>query len=221
MVRGSLRHVVAYLKDFLFKPDQAHQPVSSLSGGEKNRLMLAVALAQESNFLVLDEPTNDLDMETLDLLQEVLDEYLGTVLVVSHDRDFLDKVTTSIIYMKGDGTVEEYADTYSDILKKMKDVQPAAKKQSKKDSSLQPAKDKKQTKLSYKDQRLLEVLPSQIDDMEKQAAEIELKLSDPDFYTNNPDEFNNSSKKLSELKNQIEEAELKWLELQDLQENLN
>ena len=108
-VRGQYRHVVAYLKDFLFRPDQAQCPVSALSGGEKNRLMLAVALAQPSNFLVLDEPTNDLDMDTLDLLQEVLDEYSGTVLLVSHDRDFIDRIVTSVIYMSGNGSIYEHA----------------------------------------------------------------------------------------------------------------
>lgn len=132
-VRGSYRHVVAYLKDFLFRPDQAQCPVSALSGGEKNRLMLAVALAQPSNFLVLDEPTNDLDMDTLDLLQEVLDEYEGTILLVSHDRDFIDRVVTSVIYMPGDGSVSEHAGSYSDLLEKLKSKIPA-KKESKKEA---------------------------------------------------------------------------------------
>lgn len=126
LVHGQYRHVVAYLKDFLFKPDQAHCPVAALSGGEKNRLMLAVALAQPSNFLVLDEPTNDLDMDTLDLLQEVLDDYQGTILIVSHDRDFLDRVVTSVIYMKGDGTVSEHAGSYSELLEKIKGQQENA-----------------------------------------------------------------------------------------------
>lgn len=132
-VRGSYRHVVAYLKDFLFRPDQAQCPVSALSGGEKNRLMLAVALAQPSNFLVLDEPTNDLDMDTLDLLQEVLDEYEGTILLVSHDRDFIDRVVTSVIYMPGDGSVSEHAGSYSDLLEKLKSKIPA-KKENKKEA---------------------------------------------------------------------------------------
>lgn len=131
-VRGSYRHVVAYLKDFLFRPDQAQCPVSALSGGEKNRLMLAVALAQPSNFLVLDEPTNDLDMDTLDLLQEVLDEYEGTILLVSHDRDFIDRVVTSVIYMPGDGSVSEHAGSYSDLLEKLKSKIPAKRKTKKK-----------------------------------------------------------------------------------------
>ena len=117
-VRGQYRHVVAYLKDFLFTPDQAQSPVSCLSGGEKNRLMLALSLARESNFLVLDEPTNDLDMGTLDLLQEVLDEYEGTILLVSHDRDFLNKITTSMLYMRGDGSVIEHIGSYAELYDK-------------------------------------------------------------------------------------------------------
>ncbi|MDR2901516.1 MAG: ATP-binding cassette domain-containing protein, partial [Lactobacillales bacterium] len=126
MVRGNHRHVVSYLKDFLFTSDQVNTPVSVLSGGEKNKLLLALALAKPSNFLILDEPTNDLDMDTLDLLQETLDEYEGTVLIVSHDRDFLNKVATSLLYMKGDGTIAEHIGTYTELLEKEK-----AKKQPK------------------------------------------------------------------------------------------
>ena len=129
-MRGQYRHVVAYLKDFLFKPEQAQCPVAALSGGEKNRLMLAVALAKQSNFLVLDEPTNDLDMDTLDLLQEVLMEYDGTILLVSHDRDFIDRVVTSVIYMPGDGSVTEHAGSYSELLEKLRG-KPAAKEDKK------------------------------------------------------------------------------------------
>lgn len=145
-VRGSYRHVVAYLKDFLFRPDQAQCPVSALSGGEKNRLMLAVALAQPSNFLVLDEPTNDLDMDTLDLLQEVLDEYEGTILLVSHDRDFIDRVVTSVIYMPGDGSVSEHAGSYSDLLEKLKSKIPAKKENKKEALPRKEEKPKSETK---------------------------------------------------------------------------
>ena len=120
-VRGQYRHVVAYLKDFLFKPEQAQTPVGALSGGERNRLMLALELSKPSNLLVLDEPTNDLDMDTIDLLQEVLDEYQGTALIVSHDRDFLDRVATSVIYMSGDGTAFEYAGSCSELQQKLKE----------------------------------------------------------------------------------------------------
>jgi ATP-binding cassette subfamily F protein uup len=203
------------LKDFLFKPEQAQMPVSSLSGGEKNRLMLAVALAKESNLLILDEPTNDLDMDTLDLLQETLDEYRGTVLLVSHDRDFLDKVATSVIYMKGDGTVEEYADSCSEVLKKhWHDRLPhssAAISRSAPSIVMRP-------KLSYNQQRLLEVLPGEIAAMEEKVKEIEGRLSDSELYTKTPEEFDRLAKELEELKHKIGESEEKWLELDSLRQ---
>ena len=162
-VRGHFRHVVAYLKDFLFKPDQAQCPVSTLSGGEKNRLMLAVALAKQSNFLVLDEPTNDLDMDTLDLLQEVLDDYEGTILIVSHDRDFMDKVATSLIYMRGDGTVYEHVGSYSELLEKLKGLPPKTNNKKTVNKEEPKVREKNKTqKLSYKEQYMLENLPKEI-----------------------------------------------------------
>ncbi len=192
-VRGSYRHVVAYLKDFLFRPDQAQCPVSALSGGEKNRLMLAVALAQPSNFLVLDEPTNDLDMDTLDLLQEVLDEYEGTILLVSHDRDFIDRVVTSVIYMPGDGSVSEHAGSYSDLLEKLKSKIPAKKENKKEALPRKEEKPKSETKktgrLSYNQQRLLEILPGKISELEKQIGDTEAALSDSSLYTENPEKI--------------------------------
>lgn len=223
LVRGQYRHVIAYLKDFLFRPDQAHCPVSALSGGEKNRLMLAVALAQPSNFLVLDEPTNDLDMDTLDLLQEVLSDYEGTMLIVSHDRDFLDRVVTSVIYMKGDGTIFENAGSYSEILEKIHSQDKTGIKENKKS---QPktisaeTRNKKTVKLSYNQQRLLEVLPKQVEEMEKQIADIEQKLSNADLYTSNRAEFEKLSADLLKLKTDIENAENQWLEIQALKEEL-
>lgn len=223
-VRGQYRHVVAYLKDFLFRPDQAQCPVSALSGGEKNRLMLAVALAQPSNFLVLDEPTNDLDMDTLDLLQEVLDDYAGTVLLVSHDRDFIDRVVTSVIYMPGDGTVYEHAGSYSDLLAKLSARTAVApvKKQPKPETSRPsvPAAPAKTARLSYNQQRLLEVLPSEIEQLEKTISEISQSLSDPDLYAADPDAFNRLSARLLELQEQKDSKETQWLELQMLKESL-
>ena len=223
-VRGQYRHVVAYLKDFLFRPDQAQCPVSALSGGEKNRLMLAVALAQPSNFLVLDEPTNDLDMDTLDLLQEVLDDYAGTVLLVSHDRDFIDRVVTSVIYMPGDGTVYEHAGSYSDLLVKLSARTAVApvKKQPKPETSRPsvPAAPAKTARLSYNQQRLLEVLPSEIEQLEKTISEISQSLSDPDLYAADPDAFNRLSARLLELQEQKDSKETQWLELQMLKESL-
>ena len=223
-VRGQYRHVVAYLKDFLFKPEQAQCPVSALSGGEKNRLMLAVALAKQSNFLVLDEPTNDLDMDTLDLLQEVLMEYDGTILLVSHDRDFLDRVVSSIIYMKGDGTAVEHAGSYSELLEKLKnkpvteDKKPQVKIANK---PLVCEPQKKQNKLSYKQQRLLEVLPKTIEDLTKEIKQIEDELSDPNLYTDNPEKFDQLTQRLTQAQNEVSEAENQWLEIQILQEELS
>lgn len=223
-VRGHFRHVVAYLKDFLFKPEQAQTPVAALSGGEKNRLMLAVALAKQSNFLVLDEPTNDLDMDTLDLLQEVLMEYEGTLLLVSHDRDFLDRVVSSVIYMKGDGTAIEHAESYSELMEKI-NTQPvkADKKSSVKptEKSINENSPKKQNKLSYKQQRLLEVLPQTVEALSLEIKQIEQELSDPNLYSENPNKFDQLSSRLANAQKEMNEAENQWLEIQLLQEELS
>lgn len=223
LVRGQYRHVIAYLKDFLFRPDQAHCPVSALSGGEKNRLMLAVALAQPSNFLVLDEPTNDLDMDTLDLLQEVLSDYEGTMLIVSHDRDFLDRVVTSVIYMKGDGTVFENAGSYSEILEKIHAQNKPEVKENKK-APVKPVaaepRPKKTAKLSYNQQRLLEILPQKVEELEQKIALTEQKLGDADLYNSNRAEFEKLSADLIRLKDEMEKAENEWLEIQALKEEL-
>lgn len=223
-VRGSYRHVVAYLKDFLFRPDQAQCPVSALSGGEKNRLMLAVALAQPSNFLVLDEPTNDLDMDTLDLLQEVLDEYEGTILLVSHDRDFIDRVVTSVIYMPGDGSVSEHSGSYSDLLEKLKSKIPAKKENKKealpKKEETPKSETKKTGRLSYNQQRLLEILPDKISELEKQIGDTEAALSDSSLYTENPEKFDALTKQLEELKAELEKSENQWLEIEMLRESI-
>lgn len=222
LVRGEYRHVVAYLKDFLFRPDQAHCPVSALSGGEKNRLMLAVALAQPSNFLVLDEPTNDLDMDTLDLLQEVLDDYTGTMLIVSHDRDFLDRIVTSVIYMPGDGSVTEHAGSYSELLEKLKAASPSKKEikraEAKKANTPTPSPivTPKSSKLSYNQQRLLEILPQKVADLEKEILDLEKSLSDSSLYTENPQEFDRLSARLNEAQDELEKAETQWLELSEL-----
>lgn len=216
-VHGHYRHVIAYLKDFLFTPDQAQSPVSCLSGGEKNRLMLALSLAKESNFLVLDEPTNDLDMDTLDLLQEVLDEYTGTIILVSHDRDFLNKITTSMLYLKGDGTIIEHVGTYEELYEKYinkapKEVKnnPKKERENKKENTSQP---KTTARLSYKDQRLYEVLPEEIKTLEKKREEIEEALSNPDLYTENQQKFYQLSEELEKIKQEINDKETLWLEI--------
>lgn len=214
-VRGTHRHVVAYLKDFLFSPDQAKSPVASLSGGEKNRLMLAKVLAQPSNFLLLDEPTNDLDMDTLDLLQEVLSDYDGTIIIVSHDRDFLDKIVTSIFYMKGDGEVEEFVGSYSDLLAKTDTAlqAKAAQQSAKQKKETLEKQEKNNKKLTYNQQRLLEVLPKQVEELGIQIAELELILSDAELYQSSPESFVNATKNLQLLQEKKYESENTWIEL--------
>ena len=224
MVQGHWRHVVAYLKDFLFKPAQAHTPVGALSGGEKNRLMLAYSLAQPSNFLVLDEPTNDLDMDTLDLLQEVLDEYAGTILIVSHDRDFLDRVAGSIIYLKGDGTAYEHAGSYTELLEKIKEQNPEKAKTSAKPAikkNISAPSEKTNKKLSYNQKRLLEVLPQEIDILDKEIALLSEELSNPDLYQQNPLRFDEASKLLEAKQQEKASKEDAWLELEILAEEIN
>ena len=222
-VHGHYRHVVAYLKDFLFKPDQAKMPVAALSGGEKNRLMLAVALAKQSNFLVLDEPTNDLDMDTLDLLQEVLSDYEGTIIIVSHDRDFLDRVVTSIIYMPGDGTAVEHAGSYSDLLTKIQTKESFKTPQKKKENSIKeplPPTPQKSAKLSYNQQRLLQVLPAEIENLEQELETIKSALANTSLYTDNPEEFNRLTERYEEITKNIEDKENQWLEIQVQKEQM-
>ena len=224
MVQGRWRHVVAYLKDFLFKPAQAHTPVAALSGGEKNRLMLAYSLAQPSNFLVLDEPTNDLDMDTLDLLQEVLDEYAGTILIVSHDRDFLDRVVSSVIYLKGDGTAYEHAGSYTECLEKMKEQKTEnikTKSVTKPIIKNEINTPKQNKKLSYNQKRLLEVLPPEIETLEKEIALLSAELSNPDLYQQNPARFDEASKLLEVKQQEKASKEEAWLELEILAEEIN
>lgn len=223
MVRGSSRHVVSYLKDFLFTSAQANTPVSALSGGEKNRLMLAVALAKPSNFLVLDEPTNDLDMDTLELLQEALDEYQGTILIISHDRDFLDKVATSLIYMKGDGTIEEFVGSYTDLIQRNKQgpVKKTIKEAPVKEITPPAPVVLKPKKLTFNEQYLLKTLPDKIAQLEQKVAAAEAQLADPELYMKNPVAFDTAARHAARFKAELDAAETKWLELNLLQEEIN
>ncbi len=216
-VRGHWRHVVAYLKDFLFKPEQAEALVSTLSGGEKNRLLLALSLAQESNFLVLDEPTNDLDMDTLELLENTLEEYEGTILLISHDRDFIDKVATSVLYMKGDGTIIEHVGSYTSLLEKRKNLPQKDVKQikPKQKTAAVTTKEPNTKKISYKDKRLLEILPVEIEALERKIKEIEQTLyENVNLYTTSFEKFDDLTKKLADFKQEKEEKEDLWLETQ-------
>ncbi|MBO6772564.1 MULTISPECIES: ATP-binding cassette domain-containing protein [unclassified Thalassospira] len=230
MVRGNPRHVVSYLRDFLFDEKQARSPVGALSGGERNRLLLAKLLAKPTNLLIMDEPTNDLDMDTLDLLQEMLDDYEGTLLLVSHDRDFLDRVVTSSIVMEGDGTAVEYAGGYSDYItqRKLSRAEPAkedksAAKQAKKStgtSSSTPAKPKSSSKLSYKDQREYDNLPGAMAKLEAEIKTLEDALSDSTLFTKDPTGFQKKVDRLDAARSELEASEERWLELEMLREEL-
>ncbi len=227
MVAGEQRHVIGYMKDFLFAPEQARTAISALSGGERGRLMLARALARPSNLLVLDEPTNDLDLETLDLLQELLSDYPGTVLLVSHDRDFLDRVVTSVINAEGDGRWIEYAGGYSDMvaqrgagmLERPKTAKPAAQR-GKKSSSAQKAASGSRGKLSFKDKHALETLPGRIAALEKTIETLQRELSDPGLYTRDPQAFQVKTKELENSMSGLESAEEEWLRLEMLREEI-
>jgi len=224
MVRGRPRHVVAYLRDFLFREAQARQPVGSLSGGEQCRLILAKALAKPTNLLILDEPTNDLDMETLELLEEVLADYDGTLLLVSHDRDFIDKTVTSLIALDGKGSVSEVAGGYQDYVRELGGIAARVKAPAReagaadKPQPKQPAKP--QQKLSYKDARALEELEKEMPRLAAEIGKLEAALADPDLYAKDPDRFHKLSDKLGAARTAHAEAEETWLELEMKREDL-
>ncbi|MGM0575091.1 MAG: ABC-F family ATP-binding cassette domain-containing protein [Myxococcota bacterium] len=223
MVRGEPKHVVGYLQDFLFRPDQARAPVSTLSGGERNRLVLAKCLARPSNLLVMDEPTNDLDMETLDLLQEVLSDYDGTLLLVSHDRDFLDRVVTSTIVLDGSGDAVEYAGGYSDYVRQ-RELEAAERAAEEEERRSKPAgekpktRPKPRTKLSYKQSRELEALGERVPALEREIADLEARLEDPELYSHDPDAFQAAVDRREEAREELAASEERWLELEMLRE---
>ena len=218
LVAGERRHVIGYMKDFLFKPEQARTPVGVLSGGERGRLMLACAMARPSNLLVLDEPTNDLDLETLDLLQEMLADYPGTVLLVSHDRDFLDRVVTSTLAAEGGGRWTEYAGGYSDMLAQRGEAAPAAER-SRAAPAARPARGPAR-KLSFKDKHALEQLPSQIAALQADIAGLQAKLAGPDLYRTDPVAFRAATDALARAERDLAVSEERWLELELLREEL-
>ena len=218
-VRGVRKHIHGYLKEFLFDPSLAEAKIGTLSGGERSRLLLAREFARESNLLVLDEPTNDLDLETLDLLQEVIGDYEGTVLIVSHDRDFLDRTVTVTLGLDGSGTVDVVAGGYADWVAKRKQPSEAKKAPAKAaPSPAAPAQAK--TKLSYKDQRDYELLPKRIEELEAGIARDEAKLADPDLYAKDPAQFDRLMKAIEKARDEKDEAEMRWLELAEQVEAL-
>jgi ATP-binding cassette subfamily F protein uup len=214
-INGKQKHAIGYLQDFLFTPERARAPITRLSGGERNRLLLAKLFAQPSNLLVMDEPTNDLDVETLELLEELLGEYPGTLLLVSHDRDFLDSVVTSTLVMEGDGRVGDYVGGYSDWLRQRptrgesaRATAAAAPKEVVAATPAAPATAKR--KLSYKDQRDLELLPQRIETLEIKIAAMTAAMHDPAFYQRDHASVAAHNAELGATQTALEQAYAQW-----------
>jgi ATP-binding cassette subfamily F protein uup len=221
-LNGKDRHVVGYLKGFLFSPKRSMTPVKSLSGGERNRVILAKLFTRPANLLVLDEPTNDLDIETLEVLEQKLCEYTGTLLIVSHDREFLDNVVTSTVVFEEDGKVQEYVGGYSDWLRRGHELAVTDNPyevERKKREALERKKNKIATKLSYKDQRELDGLPAEIETIENNIAVLQEIIAAPDFYTQDAELVQQKLHELSETEALLEQRIERWGELETLQES--
>ncbi len=219
-VNGQRKHAMSYLSDFLFSPERARSPVKSLSGGERNRLLLARLFAKPANCLVLDEPTNDLDIDTLELLEELLEDYTGTVFLVSHDRTFLDNVVTQVIVAEGEGHWREFVGGYSDW-ERVRDTVPAARAAAAKAAAPAPAPaapavaaPAKQKKLSFKEQRELEELPKLIASLEDEQSALTLQLSDPDFYKKNAAEARRVNQRIEEIETELLTALERWEQIE-------
>jgi ABC transport system ATP-binding/permease protein len=227
VIGGVARHVVSYMKDFLFEPEQARTPLRVLSGGERGRLMLARALAKPSNVLVLDEPTNDLDLETLDVLEEMLAAYNGTVILISHDRDFLDRVVTAVVVPEGDGRWTEYPGGYADMLVQRPAAEATRKPlKTKLQRTSPPSAESKapegrpKRKLSFHEKHALKTLPAEIASLHEQVTKIQARLADPDFYTKDRAAFEELSTKLADAEASLASSEEKWLALEILREEI-
>ena len=220
-VNGNRRHIYSYLQDFLFSPERARTPVKALSGGERNRILLAKLLLKPSNLIVMDEPTNDLDMVTLELLEEMLSEYKGTLLLISHDRAFMDNVVTSTWVFDGKGNIDEYIGGYQDYLEQRPDQKVVDQKsdvkkaQAKAEAAALAATTPKKVKLSYKDQRELEQLPAEIEKLEKEQAELSTKLADGSWFVSNADAATKASQRLAEIEELLLEKLERWDELEN------
>jgi ATP-binding cassette subfamily F protein uup len=212
-INGKTMHIISYLQDFLFTPQRARTPTKALSGGERNRLVLARLFTKPSNVLVLDEPTNDLDMETLELLQEYLLDYAGTILLVSHDRDFLDKVATSTIVFEGDGKLTEYNGGYQDYMQEKAEIQKAAKSAT---ATKKSTGSTTQTKSSYKEKLELEQLPKKIEALEHEQQQLQQAMLLPDFYKQDKDKITQHNLCLAAIDTELKTAYQRWIEL-DLQ----
>ena len=228
IVGGKPKHVVGYMKDFLFAEEQRRTPLEALSGGERGRLMLARALAKPSNLLVLDEPTNDLDLETLDVLEEMLGDYEGTVILISHDRDFLDRVVTSVIVPEGNGRWIEYAGGYTDMLaqrgadlKREAPKTPAAdKKEAEKEAKAAVPSASPKRRLSFNEKHALETLPKTMAKLQAEIEKQRLALDDPDLYAKDRKKFDQASAAMTKAQEELQVAEDKWLELEVLREEI-
>jgi ATP-binding cassette subfamily F protein uup len=215
IVGGQARHVVGYLGDFLFTPERMRTPVRILSGGERNRLLLARLFTREANLLVLDEPTNDLDLETLDLLEELLADFSGTLFLVSHDREFLNRTVTSVIAFEGAGRVAEYVGGYDDWLRQR--PQPQVPSQVKKAPRERPRQEKVR-KLTFREKQELEELPRRIEELEREQGQLNLRLADPAFYRESGDQVAAAKARLEELDRALESAYARWQELEEVEE---
>ena len=223
-INGETKHVVGYMRDFLFKPEQARTPVSVLSGGERARLILARELAKPSNFLILDEPTNDLDLETLDLLQEMLADYKGTILLVSHDRDFLDRVATSVLMYEGDGNWQEYAGGYTDMLAQRgngvaaRKIKEEARERS--EAVAAPIVAQAKRKLSFKEKHALDNLPAKMEALKTELHRLEVILADATLFTRDLKKFEKTSTRHAAAATELSDCEEQWLELEMMKEEL-
>ena len=227
-INGKNRHAIGYLGDFLFSPQRARTPVKALSGGEQNRAILAKLFSQPANLLVLDEPTNDLDIETLELLEEILLDFKGTVLLVSHDRDFMDHVVTNLLVLEGNGKITNHVGGYSDWvgrggkLEGLDEEQPAKISTAQATQTLkseatdkQVTKQESKKKLSYKDQLELDKLPALIEALEQQQEQLEAQISQPDFYKGTAEETQTVLESLESTQQQLEQAYQRWGELEN------
>jgi ATP-binding cassette subfamily F protein uup len=215
---GRSRHIIGYLQDFLFSPERSRSPVRILSGGERNRLLLAKLFTKPSNVLIMDEPTNDLDTETLELLEELLFDYPGTLLLVSHDRAFLNNVVTSTLVFEGQGIVGEYVGGYDDWLRQRRIPEPPVKAEKVKTGKAKTARERRQA-LNFKQQRELEALPQQIEALETEQKSLYQAMADPSFYQKAGDEIASAKARLEALEREIETACLRWEELEALNGN--
>jgi ATP-binding cassette subfamily F protein uup len=225
IVGGKPKHVVSYMKDFLFAQEQMRTPLEVLSGGERGRLMLARALAKPSNLLVLDEPTNDLDLETLDVLEEMLGDYEGTVILISHDRDFLDRIVTSVIAPDGNGKWIEYAGGYTDMLAQRgsdlkREAMNAPAPEEKREPKAPVAQTTPKRRLNFNEKHALETLPKTIAKLHDEIAALQRTLDDPDLFQRDRKRFDETSLAIAKAQAELTAAEDRWLELEVLREEI-